>query len=158
VADGGNVIHFNKKSYEDLIRFIDEVNSDLEKLFLKAQATMSVCRRTVKVDFGVIEFSPDGIFQRYTEKPELEHFVSMGINVFSRDCQKLISRGKTLSMPAFFQRLKDAGHKIVCYTHSDEWLDIGRPDDYAMAQETFEAKKHRFLPKQAILPTVIETL
>jgi len=42
VADGGNVIHFNKKSYEDLIRFIDEVNSDLEKLFLKAQATMSL--------------------------------------------------------------------------------------------------------------------
>lgn len=42
MVDGGNVIHFNKASYQDLIRFIDEVNSDLEKLFLKAQPTMSL--------------------------------------------------------------------------------------------------------------------
>jgi len=42
VVDSGNVIHFNKASYEDLIRFIDEVNTDLETMFLKAQPTMSL--------------------------------------------------------------------------------------------------------------------
>ncbi len=114
----------------------------------KASATMSICRRTVKIDFGVIQTTPSGLLQRYTEKPQLDYYVSMGVNVFHKSCLKLIKRGMSLSMPAFFQRIQQTGHKVVCFPHKGEWLDIGRPDDYALAQDIFDRSKARYLPKE----------
>ncbi len=42
MADDGRVIHFNKNSYQDLIRFVDETVKDLEKRFLRARSTLTL--------------------------------------------------------------------------------------------------------------------
>ncbi len=42
MADDGHVIHFNKKSYQDLIRFVDETSNELDKRFLKARSTLTL--------------------------------------------------------------------------------------------------------------------
>ena len=35
--------------------------------------------------------------------------------------------------------------KVNIKVHKNYWLDIGRPEDYSKAIETFENKKHLFL-------------
>jgi NDP-sugar pyrophosphorylase family protein len=35
---------------------------------------------------------------------------------------------------------------VKVYLSDDEWLDIGRPEDYAQASETFALNRDRFLP------------
>jgi hypothetical protein len=42
VADDGHVIHFKKNSYQELIRFVDETNGELERRFLEARPTLSL--------------------------------------------------------------------------------------------------------------------
>lgn len=111
-----------------------------------ASATAAVCERTMNVDFGVVEMDSSGTLKEYKEKPQLAYAVSMGINVLKRECCDLIKPQEALSMPDLLLRLKAVGKKIHCYRTSDAWLDIGRPADYELAQETFEKSKSLYLP------------
>jgi len=55
-----------------------------------------------------------------------------------------IERGKYLDFPDLVWRLLDRGERVCAYPNSSIWLDIGRPDDYARAQELFANKRERF--------------
>jgi NDP-sugar pyrophosphorylase family protein len=57
---------------------------------------------------------------------------------------KYIERGKYLDFPDLVLRLIAAGEKVSAMTADCLWLDIGRPDDYAQAQELFAEKKGNF--------------
>jgi NDP-mannose synthase len=41
--------------------------------------------------------------------------------------------------------MRAGGHSIHCYRQPCYWLDIGRHDDYATANEIFEARRAAFL-------------
>jgi NDP-sugar pyrophosphorylase family protein len=108
-------------------------------------ATIGVCRREVRIDFGVIELLSGNRFADYIEKPTYAHHVSMGVNVFNRRVQKYIEHGESIGIPDLIRRAKEAGEEIHCHVHSGEWLDIGRVDDYQHAQDVFEANSKRYL-------------
>jgi NDP-sugar pyrophosphorylase family protein len=48
-------------------------------------------------------------------------------------------------MPDLMLRLRDAGRSVSCHLADCFWLDIGRPEDFAAAQEIFTAEPSRFL-------------
>jgi NDP-sugar pyrophosphorylase family protein len=56
-------------------------------------------------------------------------------------------------MPELLESMRGAGHAIHCYRQSCYWLDIGRHDDYATANEIFDARRAAFLggPDKSIL-------
>jgi NDP-sugar pyrophosphorylase family protein len=110
-------------------------------------ASISVYRREVKVDFGVVEQDPPGYLGRYVEKPTLSYDVSMGINFLSRDVLRYMEPGKRLDMPELVTRIVAAGQKVACYREDCYWLDIGRADDYQTATEEFEKRRDLFLPR-----------
>lgn len=95
----------------------------------------SVCtfRRTVKIDFGVLEVSPDGFLTAFREKPEVSHDVSMGIYAFRRDVLKYFPPGP-FGFDQLMLTLLERGVPVRCRPHRGQWLDIGRPDDYERAQ------------------------
>lgn len=109
------------------------------------KATIAATNRESKIDFGVLKFNDEGILQEYIEKPVYSFSVSMGVYVLSKECMSFIGEGEALGMPDLFLRLKGAGNRVYCYKNDCYWLDIGRVDDYAKAQEEFEHNKHRFL-------------
>jgi len=111
----------------------------------KAAATIAVFKRTVKIDFGVVERDADGNLVDYIEKPSYEKLVSMGVNVLNRRALQHIKKGEPISMPELLMKLKNSKEKVKCYEFSDYWLDIGRVDDYEQAQKEFEYGKKRFL-------------
>jgi NDP-sugar pyrophosphorylase family protein len=112
-----------------------------------AAATIGLHRREVKIDFGVVDFTEDGLLDRYREKPVMEFDVSMGVNILSRDAVRpYLKPGEYLDIPNLMQLLtRDGaevrGHRSDCY-----WLDIGRVDDYQLATQMFEDGSDRFLP------------
>lgn len=100
-----------------------------------AALTIAVHRKSIKLQLGVLDISPDGQVHAYTEKPELHYDVSMGVYVYEPRARAMIRPGEYLDFPDLVQRLLAAGERVVAYRTDAYWLDIGNPDDYARAQE-----------------------
>ncbi len=108
-------------------------------------ATVATTQRESKIDFGVLRFDEAGTLTEYIEKPTYSFDVSMGVYALSRDVQNFIGDGESLGMPDLLLRLHNAGHPVHCERTKCFWLDIGRIDDYAQAQDEFEARRAEFL-------------
>ena len=104
---------------------------------LRAMATVAVCRHQVDVDFGVVDFDAEGRMSNYREKAACDFMVSMGIYCLEAEVCRLVARGKRLSMPQLLLLLQDSGQIVGCHRQDCYWRDIGRPEDYARANEEF---------------------
>jgi NDP-sugar pyrophosphorylase family protein len=109
-----------------------------------AMLTIATHTRRVKIDLGVLEFGSDFGITRYLEKPETTYSVSMGIYVYEPAVLKHIRPGEHLDFPDLVLRLLAAGERVCAFPSDDLWLDIGRPDDYARAQELFAEHDEEF--------------
>ena len=110
-----------------------------------ATLTIATHQRQVKIDLGVIDISDNHRVVGYREKPQYGYDVSMGIYVYEPRALKHIEQGKYLDFPDLVLRLLAAGEKVCAMTTDCMWLDIGRPDDYARAQELFAERKGSFV-------------
>jgi NDP-sugar pyrophosphorylase family protein len=106
-----------------------------------AALTIAAHERQVKIDLGVLEFDPQYRITGYREKPENSYHVSMGVYVYEPRALRYIEHGKYLDFPDLVLQLLAAGEKVCAMPSNCLWLDIGRPDDYARAQELFVEKK-----------------
>lgn len=109
--------------------------------------TLAVCRRDTPIDFGVVELDARGGIIRYLEKPRNRHLVSTGIVVVSPGVRRLIKRGEALNLPDLVERAIRRGERVNAVVSRAFWLDIGRPNDYASAQQLMERHPERFLPR-----------
>jgi NDP-sugar pyrophosphorylase family protein len=48
-------------------------------------------------------------------------------------------------MPELLETMRKAGEPVHCFKQTCYWLDIGRHDDYATANEIFESRRASFL-------------
>jgi NDP-mannose synthase len=111
----------------------------------KAALTIAVHKREVKIDLGVIELDGGNTVSRYLEKPTSTHNVSMGIYVYEPSVLRYIEPGHYLDFPDLVMQLLKVGERVCAYPSNALWLDIGRPDDYARAQQLFAAQKDDFI-------------
>ena len=118
--------------FNALVQFHREKNAVL---------TIATQTRRTKLDYGVLEFDNDFRTTRYLEKPESTYHVSMGIYVYEPAVLKYIKPGSYLDFPDLVLRLLERGQRVCAYPCDCLWLDIGRPADYARAQELFSERK-----------------
>jgi len=111
----------------------------------KGIATIGIHKQKVKIDYGVIKATPEFELNDYVEKPTQQLFVSMGVNVLNARCKNYIKKGESIGMPDLMLRMKKQGEKIFCYLSDCYWLDIGRVEDYQIAQDEFRRHQKRFL-------------
>ncbi len=105
--------------------------------------TIATHTRHVKIDLGVIEMDDNHRVTGYLEKPESNYHVSMGIYIYEPEVLKYIEPGKYLDFPDLVLRLT-AGECVCAFPCDCLWLDIGRPDDYARAQDLYSEKMEEF--------------
>ena len=103
--------------------------------------------RRQQVDFGVVVSDPGGRVTDYVEKPENEYLVSMGVYGFSPRAIAHIDPGERLDFPDLVTRLLAAGEYVRSEPFDGYWLDIGRHDDFAAAQDVYASSPERFLPR-----------
>ncbi len=115
-----------------------------------ASATIAAYPREVRVDFGVLEFADDPhILAGYREKPEFQFQVSMGLYILGPAAWDFLTPGQSLQMPDLLEAMRQAGRPVHCFKEPCYWLDIGRHDDYATANEVFESRRRSFLGEPA---------
>jgi NDP-sugar pyrophosphorylase family protein len=106
-----------------------------------AALTIAAHQKEVPIDLGVLQTDDDGVLHGYVEKPVETFQVSMGVYVYEPRVLAYIEPGHYLDFPDLVLRLVAAGEKVVAFKNDALWLDIGRPDDYALAQERFASQQ-----------------
>jgi NDP-sugar pyrophosphorylase family protein len=115
-----------------------------------ARATIASYPREVKIDFGVLDFGDDPhVLAGYREKPVFSFEVSMGVYLLDPVAWDFLTPGEPLAMPDLLEAMRGSGHAIHCFREPCYWLDIGRHDDYATANEIFQARRAEFLGEPA---------
>ncbi len=96
-----------------------------------ALTTVALCKRSVDIDFGVVE-ADDIQIRKWIEKPVVDYLVSMGIYVLEPEVIDFIPDGK-FDFPDLVQLLIRKEKKVGSFIYGGYWLDIGRPEDYRTA-------------------------
>lgn len=109
-----------------------------------AAMTIAAHTKQERVDLGVLEADATGRLRDYIEKPVNEYEVSMGVYVYAPRALSYIKPGSYMDLPDLVKVLIAAGEHVHVHRNDAFWLDIGRPDDYAKAQEIIETEPELF--------------
>jgi NDP-sugar pyrophosphorylase family protein len=110
-----------------------------------APLTVATYRRTVKIDFGVLE-GVGGKIVSFTEKPVLQYRVSMGVYGLSARSIADYPEGLAFGFDELVLDLLRKGEPPASYDFNGYWLDIGRPEDYDEANRSFHEVEALLLP------------
>ena len=110
--------------------------------------TIATSTRFVSIDYGVIRTENNSHVVSYNEKPKLQYLVSMGVNVLSKEVLDIVPDGVRFDFPQLVLELLNKKKPVRCYVHKGYWLDIGRPEDHAVAVKQFEENKKKFLGEE----------
>ena len=99
----------------------------------KSIATMCVMEYVHNIPFGVIDI--DGYYvQSMIEKPTHKNFVNAGIYVLNPDIIDSVPLEHKIDLPTVLQGYMDRGEKVSSFPIHEYWLDVGRIDDFELAQ------------------------
>jgi len=101
----------------------------------EAMATIALYKKNVQIDFGLVELDEENNIDGYTEKPKIDYLVSMGVYVFNPKVMEYIKPNQYLDFPDLIKILIDNDEKVKGYVYDGYWLDMGRPDDYELANK-----------------------
>jgi dTDP-glucose pyrophosphorylase/CBS domain-containing protein len=99
-----------------------------------ADLTIGVRKYEVQVPFGVVECE-DVHVKKLEEKPFLSFFINAGTYLIEPAVCDFIPGGQPFDMTELISKLIEAGRIVVSFPIMEYWLDMGRHEDYAKAQE-----------------------
>jgi dTDP-glucose pyrophosphorylase/CBS domain-containing protein len=109
---------------------------DFFKTFKEEDADMAIATTSynVTVPYAVLETN-NGIVHSFREKPTYTYFSNAGIYLIKRKYIEMIQEGSFYNATDMVSDLINNGKKVITYPILGYWLDIGRHEDYAKAQE-----------------------
>jgi dTDP-glucose pyrophosphorylase/CBS domain-containing protein len=99
-----------------------------------ALLTVGVRKYEVEVPFGVVELDEVRV-SHIREKPSFDFFINAGAYLLEPEAYDFIPSAQRFDMTELIQKLIEAGKVVVSFPIMEYWLDIGRHEDYAKAQE-----------------------
>ena len=114
-------------------------NLDYEDFFLdfiEKDADMSVLTIPFDVDipYAVMETKENRVLS-FIEKPTYTYYSNGGIYLIKKSILKKIPKNKFFNSTDLMEALIKENLKIISYPMRQYWLDIGKPKDFAKAQE-----------------------
>jgi NDP-sugar pyrophosphorylase family protein len=102
-----------------------------------ADITVASKRRENKIDYGVIEKDAGNMIVGFAEKPVNSYIVSMGIYVINKNLLQIVPEKRPYGFDNLIYDCLKLKKRAISYEYHGDWLDIGRPDDYAQAQQNY---------------------
>ena len=104
--------------------------------FLESAADMAVASVPYQVDvpYAVLEVSEDRVVS-FKEKPTYTYQSNGGIYIVRKEWLQSIPYNSFYNTTDLMEKLITEGGKLVTYPIRQYWLDIGKPEDFAKAQE-----------------------
>jgi dTDP-glucose pyrophosphorylase len=113
-------------NYSEILEFHNENESS---------GTMAVRIQESQNLYGVVETDGFEIIE-YKEKPITKSLINAGVYVLNPDTLSLIPKSQKYHMPELFETLRlKLGEKTTAYLVHENWIDIGRPEDYLRANQ-----------------------
>lgn len=111
-----------------------------------APLTIAVYRGRIPVSLGVLDYDEERRVTGFREKPDLYFWASMGIYVFSPELWDMVPSDVNYGFDSLMEEMLARGMTARVFPWHKLWLDIGRPEDYEKANDTFLEHKRAFLP------------
>lgn len=99
-----------------------------------AVAAMVCVQREVTIDYGVVIVDANGCLAEIKEKPSTVNTISTGINLLRGRSLGHLPPGR-YDMPDFLMKLTAEGEDVLCRVVDDLWMDLGRVEDLAAAND-----------------------
>lgn len=106
--------------------------------------TVATAEKPLPTNLGVIDLKGDRVVD-FREKPVLKHSVSMGIYCMEPAILNYIPKGVAFGFDDLMYSLLDQNIPVYAFKHEGLWMDIGRPEDYVAAQNTFDENQTSIL-------------
>lgn len=100
----------------------------------KADLTIGVRKYEIDVPYGVVKTKNEKV-KSLIEKPKYSFFVNAGIYLLNSSVVDHIPTNKRYDMTELIEKLVNNDYNVVSFPIREYWLDIGRIEDYAQAQE-----------------------
>ena len=101
------------------------------------QITVSTYKRSINSDFGVLKVDEFGRVVGFEEKPVFHFNVSMGVYCISRTVVERLERNAVYGFDNLMLDAIKKGLRLEARPFDGYWLDIGRPEDYDLANQDF---------------------
>lgn len=122
----------------DILTDLNYGNFYKEHVKSKNLFTISAYRREHKIDYGILEVDKKNHLTGFKEKPVESYLVSMGIYMLNKKVLSHIPSNTPFGFDHLMYHLLDKEKTVAVREHEGKWLDIGRPDDFAMAATLVE--------------------
>jgi NDP-sugar pyrophosphorylase family protein len=110
--------------------------------------TIAAARRLQVIDYGVLNIDSSHRLTGFSEKPQMEYLVSMGVYAVNRRILQFVPPDSKYGFDDLMKDLLSNDEPVTVEPYEGYWLDIGRPDDYVRAVEEFEQRRQQFLPTE----------
>ena len=100
----------------------------------RAMLTVGVRKYDLQVPFGVVDCD-DVRITKIEEKPCHSYFINAGTYLLEPSAWDRITEGAKFDMTDLIRVLLEAGETVVGFPIMEYWIDVGRHEDYAKAQE-----------------------
>lgn len=124
----------------DLLTDIDFEDFYMDFIRNNADLSVAAIPYSVSVPYAVLETS-DGKVISLKEKPMYTYYSNAGIYMIKRKLFQDIPKQSFYNATDLMEKLIAEGGKVVSYPVNGYWLDIGRKEDYAKAQEDIKKLK-----------------
>lgn len=108
--------------------------------------TIGTYEREERISLGVLQVGDCQQVLDYAEKPLHRYIVSMGAYVVDPEVLNHMHKDAYCDFPDLVRTLIQKNLRVMSYSGTRFWLDIGRLDDYEMAVQRFEEWKSLLLP------------
>lgn len=115
-------------------------NLDLEEFYdfyleNNADLVVACVPYQVSVPYAVIHSDENFEVNGFKEKPTFSYLANAGVYLMKKECVSLIPYNQTFNATDLLEKLISEGRKVLSYSFSGYWLDIGRHEDFQRAQK-----------------------
>jgi NDP-sugar pyrophosphorylase family protein len=122
----------------DVLSDLDFTALHQQHIARDADITVATYARDSKIDFGVLKTNDENRLVGFEEKPVYHFNVSMGVYVLNRRLLDVVPDDTFFGFDHLMYACLEKDLKAMAYPHEGTWLDIGRPDDYADANDRID--------------------
>ena len=109
----------------------------------KALATMAVKQHSHEIPYGVVETDGNRI-KGFREKPRHTWNVNAGIYILNPRIREFMPEETFFNLPTLFENVISHNGAAEVFAISENWMDIGRPDDVSRAENVLKQDKTKF--------------
>jgi dTDP-glucose pyrophosphorylase len=100
-----------------------------------ADVTVASIPYSVTVPYAILETEGHHRVRGLQEKPTYTYYANAGIYLIRSELLCYLPKGEAFNAPDFVELLLQKGYTVSAFPILGYWLDIGKPQDFARAQE-----------------------